>query len=370
MKKRMMGLFLAPALCLTLLPAAALAADTGLDFTKATLDVTGNGYSWDNETKTLTIEGLDLTVESGNAITLPGDSKIVINGSNKVVAGAGSVIVSNGGLDISGEGSLTGRSNGKSDDYHGIMTNGGDLTISSCTLDLAIVPDFISAIITTAEFDENGKGLDKGGDLAFKAGADVTLWDSDYRAWGFCTGYSGFKNKTCGDVLIEKGSTVTVSSLMACYIGSGSNVTISGLLDAGGCDKDNPVSANVLTYDSVKIDGVVKIPAGSYIDTRSEGIEVKPDEKNTGGIFNSEIPAAWIFSDKRGFSKSWAAYCNRRDSGLKKLYIGKNAIFTVIPTGEVIEKKMSTARTANYTRADRTAIGHEVEVRYIAELLV
>ena len=33
-------------------------------------------------------------------------------------------------------------------------------------------------------------------------------------------------------------------------------------------------------------------------------------------------------------------------------------------------KKMSTARTANYTRADRTAIGHEVEVRYIAELLV
>ena len=82
------------------------------------------------------------------------------------------------------------------------------------------------------------------------------------------------------------------------------------------------------------------------------------------------IPAAWIFSDKRGFSKSWAAYCNRRDSGLKKIYIGKNAIFTVIPTGEVIEKKMSTARTANYTRADRTAIGHEVEVRYIAELLV
>ena len=38
--------------------------------------------------------------------------------------------------------------------------------------------------------------------------------------------------------------------------------------------------------------------------------------------------------------------------------------------GGQMVKKMSTARTANYTRADRTAIGHEVEVRYIAELLV
>ena len=38
--------------------------------------------------------------------------------------------------------------------------------------------------------------------------------------------------------------------------------------------------------------------------------------------------------------------------------------------GCIMVKKMSTARTANYTRADRTAIGHEVEVRYIAELLV
>ena len=38
--------------------------------------------------------------------------------------------------------------------------------------------------------------------------------------------------------------------------------------------------------------------------------------------------------------------------------------------GGQMVKKMSTVRTANYTRADRTAIGHEVEVRYIAELLV
>ena len=37
--------------------------------------------------------------------------------------------------------------------------------------------------------------------------------------------------------------------------------------------------------------------------------------------------------------------------------------------GEMV-KKMSTVRTAKYTRADRTAIRHEIEVRYIAAITV
>ena len=37
--------------------------------------------------------------------------------------------------------------------------------------------------------------------------------------------------------------------------------------------------------------------------------------------------------------------------------------------GEMV-KKMSTVRTANYTRADRTAIGHEIKVRYIATITI
>ena len=52
---------------------------------------------------------------------------------------------------------------------------------------------------------------------------------------------------------------------------------------------------------------------------------------------------------------------------------GYNGDLTSREAGSVggqMVKKMCTERTANYTRADRTAIGHEVEVRYIAELLV
>jgi len=38
--------------------------------------------------------------------------------------------------------------------------------------------------------------------------------------------------------------------------------------------------------------------------------------------------------------------------------------------GGQMVKKMSTVRTANYTRADRTAIGHEIKVRYIATITI
>lgn len=35
-----------------------------------------------------------------------------------------------------------------------------------------------------------------------------------------------------------------------------------------------------------------------------------------------------------------------------------------------VSKKMSTIRTAKYTRKDRTAVGHEIEIRYIAGIMV
>ena len=55
---------------------------------------------------------------------------------------------------------------------------------------------------------------------------------------------------------------------------------------------------------------------------------------------------------------------------LKEGYNGDLTSREAGSVGGQMVKKMCTIRTANYTRADRTAIGHEVEVRYIAELLV
>ena len=52
---------------------------------------------------------------------------------------------------------------------------------------------------------------------------------------------------------------------------------------------------------------------------------------------------------------------------------GYNGDLTSREAGSVggqMVKKMSTIRTANYTRKDRTAIGHEIEVRYIATITI
>ena len=55
---------------------------------------------------------------------------------------------------------------------------------------------------------------------------------------------------------------------------------------------------------------------------------------------------------------------------LKKGYNGSMTTKEAGSIGGQMVKKMATIRTANYTRIDRTAIGHAVEVRYIASITV
>ena len=55
---------------------------------------------------------------------------------------------------------------------------------------------------------------------------------------------------------------------------------------------------------------------------------------------------------------------------LKEGYNGDLTSREAGSVGGQMVKKMSTARTMSFRRADRTAVGHETEVRYIAELLV
>ena len=52
---------------------------------------------------------------------------------------------------------------------------------------------------------------------------------------------------------------------------------------------------------------------------------------------------------------------------------GYNGHLTSREAGSVggqMVKKMNTVRRANFTRKDRTAVGHEIEVRYIAAITV
>ena len=55
---------------------------------------------------------------------------------------------------------------------------------------------------------------------------------------------------------------------------------------------------------------------------------------------------------------------------LKKGYNGSMTTREAGSIGGQMVKKMSTIRTANYTRKDRTAVGHEIKVRYIAAITI
>ena len=55
---------------------------------------------------------------------------------------------------------------------------------------------------------------------------------------------------------------------------------------------------------------------------------------------------------------------------LQKGYNGNLTSREAGSVGGQMVKKNSTIRTANYTRKDRTAVGHEIEVRYIAGIVV
>ena len=55
---------------------------------------------------------------------------------------------------------------------------------------------------------------------------------------------------------------------------------------------------------------------------------------------------------------------------LKQGYNGDLTSREAGSVGGQMVKKMSTVRTAKYTRKDRTAVGHEIEVRYIAGIMV
>lgn len=91
-----------------LLPIGGWAQTAGtLDFTEAESSSSGNGYSWDNENKTLTLEGL-----TASQITLPDGATVILNGNNTINYNSdGAALTGIGALTIEGDGTLAINSN-------------------------------------------------------------------------------------------------------------------------------------------------------------------------------------------------------------------------------------------------------------------
>ena len=73
---------------------------------------------------------------------------------------------------------------------------------------------------------------------------------------------------------------------------------------------------------------------------------------------------------KAAMNKFKMEAANEVGVNLKEGYNGDLTSREAGSVGGQMVKKMSTVRTANYTRADRTAVWHEIKVRYIATITI
>ena len=281
MKKKFLATLLAMAMALLVVPFA-LAADTNdntitemLDFTSEPVETAGNGWSWDNATKTLTLSGFNMKVKYTSSISgrtfgiqLPAGSTIVleegtensieiVTGTN--VNGGTYGIYCQGDLTIKGTGSLKVVTGDMQKASVGICAHGA-ITIRDATWDVqsgaAIYNTGLSAGIYAGLYvGRYNKGEDAQGSPVIMENAEVTAR---------------------GGATAQQGDSYGICSL-------GSVIISGGTVEAYGGDptSNHSVSTVGIFVDSNNTDEkVVEIKDGAVV--RAEGGTVPFVEGETG----------------------------------------------------------------------------------------
>lgn len=114
--QQLLSVILSVVMVLSMLPMEVLAQETPpvttpMDLTAITEDTSGDGWSWTQSTKTLTLTGLTLTVsdDSTHALILPDGATIDLTDgtTSTLTGGSRSTVYSSGEVKLRGSGSLT-----------------------------------------------------------------------------------------------------------------------------------------------------------------------------------------------------------------------------------------------------------------------
>lgn len=182
-----------------------------MDFTGTNKDATGEDYSWNQSTKTLTLTNYTMAEPCNDtAIILPDGAKLVLSGDNTLYSKNGALIDAKGALEISGTGSLTGSAGGEA-----ALNARGALTITNCKLDLTN-PSHEKTVICT-----NGNAL------TITGSADVSLHTE--QSFGF-----GIKTGRGGDFTLGSDAKLVITGATG-ILAQGASVRIAGTLDVFGC---------------------------------------------------------------------------------------------------------------------------------------
>ena len=207
----------------------------------------GDGYSWDHSSKTLTLNGLDLSVAGGDGISLPEGSSVVLSGNNTIsVSGDDkAAFQTTGALTFSGEGTLAVTASGSAVFSTGTVTvNGGIL-----------------------ELPEGGSAVTQTGGMVFtgatgSAKGNITL-PFDYTLPASST------------LTVESGATLTIPKDTTLTVPEGATLTNSGAILNAGTLTGTVDGTQVLTAYQVTIakpqNGVLSVSGGGYTVTGMGG---------------------------------------------------------------------------------------------------
>ena len=249
-----------------------------MDFTGKDTNDTGEGYSWDSTSKTLTLTNYKVEEPyNGSCIVLPDGAKLVLTGENTLSSKNDVLIDAKGALEISGTGSLTGSARGEA-----ALNARGALTITNCKLDLTNSSHGYTVICT------NGNAL------TITGSADVSLHTE--QSFGF-----GIKTGDGGNLTLDSNAKLTVSGATGIFVGDSNpkkvaTVKIAGTLDVSGCANLGANLLNVtLDMKGSSITAPTKDKGGIYLYQNAAGtLTGQTDIKAFVGNFRVTSPNASI----------------------------------------------------------------------------
>lgn len=264
---RLISAVLSAAMTLTAVPLSAFAEGeahthdgesnvitTPLDFREKTADENGAGWSWDYDTKTLTLDGVNIqaTTDSMSVVTVPDGTEIVLNGNNTIVqtdTGKSDTYVlsavnnkevnCDGTMTISGDGVLNAE-NRSTDSMArslggSIILNGGTVNATGTvkTNSLEIHNDgVLNANATTASFE--GVAVNVSGGITVDGNGSLTAVgcanESTLNSAILLTGNSGDKISVSGNgsITVPESNKARVGIYYSGNNGDGMDAEISG----------------------------------------------------------------------------------------------------------------------------------------------
>lgn len=334
---RLISAVLSAAMTLTAVPLSAFAEGEGhthdgesnvittpLDFREKTADENGVGWSWDHDTKTLTLNGVNIqaTTEENmmSVVTVPDGTKIVLNGENTIVQTD----------TLESDTYVLSAVNNKEVNCDGTMTISGDGVLNA----------------------EN-RSTDS---MARSLGGSIILNGGTVNATGTVKTNS---LEIHNDGVLNANATTASFEGVAVNVSGGITVDGNGSLTAVGCANESTLNSAILLTSnfgdkiSVSENGSITVPEGNAARV---GIYYSG---NNGDGMDAEISGGKVtaYGTKYGIYK-----VNLIMSGTGSVYTtgGSYAIGQTVPT---IDKNRFTVKGSTESKASESAVTGEVELK-------